>query len=39
MSHLTVFTIISTRQNYTRLIELPIGLFSEDHMTELHQIH
>lgn len=30
MSHLTVFTILSTRQNYTRLIEIPIGLFSDD---------
>lgn len=38
MSHVTVFTILSTRQNYTRLIELPIGLLSEDHMTEHHQI-
>lgn len=38
MLHVTVFTILSTRQSYTKLIDLPIGLLSEDLMKELHQI-
>lgn len=38
MSHVTVFTILFTRQSYTRLIGLPIGLLLENHMTEPHQI-
>lgn len=38
MSHITVLTILSTGQSYTRLVGLPIGLLSENHMTELHQI-